>query len=60
MEPLLLSADFLKIHFLKKKSSSKTIKVSNSLDPDLARRSVGPDLGPVCLPRLSADDKSRC
>ena len=27
-------------------------------DPDQARRSVGSDLGPNCLQRLSADDKS--
>ena len=31
----------------------------NSLDPDQARRSVGPDLGPNCLQKLSADDTSR-
>ena len=30
--------------------------VSNSLDPDQARRFVGPDLGPNCLQRLSADN----
>ena len=35
-----------------------TIRVSNSLDPDQARHFVGPDLGPNCLQRLSADDKS--
>ena len=35
-----------------------TIRVSNSLDPDQARRYVGPDLGPNCLQRLSADNKS--
>ena len=35
-----------------------TIRVSNSLDPDQARRYVGPYLGPNCLQRLSADDKS--
>ena len=35
-----------------------TISVSNSLDPDQARHFVGPDLGPNCLQRLSADDKS--
>ena len=34
------------------------IRVSNSLDPDQARHFVGPDLGPNCLQRLSADDKS--
>ena len=33
-----------------------TIKVSNSLYPDLARHSVGTDLGTNCLQRLSADD----
>ena len=33
-----------------------TILVSNSLYPDQARHSVGPDLGPNCLQRLSADD----
>ena len=27
--------------------------MSNSLDPDKARRFVGPDLGPNCLQRLS-------
>ena len=32
-----------------------TIRVSNSLDPDQARHFVGPDLGPNCLQRLSAD-----
>ena len=34
--------------------------MSNSLDPDQDRRPVGPDQGPNCLQRLSADDKSRC
>ena len=33
--------------------------MSNSLDPDQAGHFVGPDLGPNCLQRLSADDKSR-
>ena len=37
---------------------SITIRVSNSLDPDQARQSVGLDLGPNSLQRLSADDKS--
>ena len=36
-----------------------TIRVSNGLDPDQAQHSVGPGLGSNCLPRLSADDKSR-
>ena len=35
-------------------------EVSNSLDPDQARRRfVGPDQGPNCLQCLSADDASR-
>ena len=40
--------------------------MSNSLDPDQDRRSVGPDLGPNCLQRLSAQmanvaaNKERC
>ena len=33
--------------------------MSNSLDTGQARRIVGPDLGPNCLPRLSADDTGR-
>ena len=32
-----------------------TIQVSKNLDPDQARHFVGPDLGPNCLQRLSAD-----
>ena len=42
-----------------KNSFSNTISLSNSLDPDQARQNVGPDLGPNCMPRLSADDTSR-
>ena len=30
--------------------------MSNSLDSDQAQQFVGPDLGPNCLPRLSADN----
>ena len=66
---LLFSSDFfLKMHFfkkliLKKKSAESffwnTIRVSNGLDPDQDRRSVGPDLCPNCLQRLSAGNKSR-
>ena len=48
---------FCRLHFyFKKKSFRNTIRVSNSLDPDQARRFVGHDLGPNCLQRLSADD----
>ena len=31
--------------------------ISNSFDPDQAGRSVGANLGPSCLQRLSAEDK---
>ena len=65
LHAFLLSADFsqnqlfdLKINFLKN-SLRNSIKVSNSLDPDQAQRFVGPDLGPNCLQRLSADNTSR-
>ena len=41
---------FFKLHlFEKKKHFENTIRVSNGLDPDQARRFVGPDLGPnIC------------
>ena len=42
-----------------KNSFRNTLRVSNSLDPDQDRHPVGPDLGPICLQRLSADDTSR-
>ena len=32
--------------------------MSNGLDPDQDRHSVGPDLGPNCLQKLSADVES--
>ena len=35
------------------------IRVSNRLDPGQARHCVGPDLVPICLQKLSADDISR-
>ena len=40
-----------------KKSFRNTIRVSNRLDPDRAQQNVGPDLGPICLQRLSEDNK---
>ena len=40
-------------------SFRNTIRVSNSLDSEQDRHSVGPDLRPNCLQRLSVDDKSR-
>ena len=46
-----------KMNFFKK-SIRNTVRVSNSLDLDQDRHFVGPDLGPNCLQKLSADDKS--
>ena len=56
---LLSSADFFQNELFSKNSFKNTIRVSKSLDPEQARYSVGPDLGPNCLQRLSADDTSR-
>ena len=44
---------FFKINFFQ-----NTIRVSNNLDPGQDRHSVGPDMCPNCVLRLSADDKS--
>ena len=49
---------FFKIKLFKN-SFRNTIRVSNGLDPDQDRRYVGPELGPNCLQKLSADDESR-
>ena len=51
---LLLSVDFFKSNFLKKRS----FRVSNGFEPDQDQQNIGPDLGPNCLQRLCADDKS--
>ena len=37
-------------------SFRNTIQLSNRLDPDQAQHFVGPDLGAICLQRLSAED----
>ena len=60
-QAFLYSADFLPFSksIRSKNSFRRAIRVSNSLDPDQARQNVGPDLGPNCLQRLSADDISR-
>ena len=50
---------FSKINF-SKKFFQDTQSRSNRLDPDQDRHIVGPDLGPDCLQKLSADDKSCC
>ena len=55
----LSSADFFSNTHFSKYSFRNTIRVPNSLDPDHARRFVGPDLGPNCLQKSSVDDTSR-
>ena len=42
-----------------KNSFSNTIRLSNCLEPDQDRRSVGPDMGSNGLQKLSADNKNR-
>ena len=46
---LFSSADIFKIIFFKNKPPRTTIEVSNSLDPDQDRHSVGLHLGSNCL-----------
>ena len=55
----LLIVFFFLNNILKKNVFRKTIRVSNSFDPDQARRFVGPDPDQNCLPRLSVDDTGR-
>ena len=49
---------FSKLTF-SKKSFRNPFREPNGLDPDQDRHSVISDLGPNCLQRLSAEDKSR-
>ena len=44
--------------FFSRLTVSKNVYDTNSSGPDQGQRSVDPDLGPKCLQRLSADDKS--
>ena len=55
---MLPSADFFQHLIFSKNSFRNTIRVSNGLDPDQDLHVVGPDPGPNCLQRLSADDKN--
>ena len=57
---LLSSADFFSKLIFSKNYFRNIIRVlvSNCLDPDQDRHSVGPDLGPNCLQRLLAYGKS--
>ena len=48
-----------KLSFQKQTNISNTSRVPNSLNPDLARRYVGPDLGQNNLQGVSEDDSSR-
>ena len=52
--PLLI---YFKFNFFKN-ILQEIIDVSNSLDPDQAQHFVMPDLGPNCLQRLFADNKT--
>ena len=56
---LLSSAGFFQKLTFSKNSFRNTIRVANGFDPDQDRRSVGPDLDPNCLQRLSADEKMK-
>ena len=59
----LSSAVFFSILTFSNNSFRNTIRVANGLDgldPDQDRQTVSPDLGPICLQRLSAEDKSSC
>ena len=56
---LLSSADFFSESIFSKNSFTNTGLMSSRLDPDQARRVLGPDLGPNCLQKLSADDIRR-
>ena len=55
----LSSADFFKVNFFEKFFQEHYQSVKQFLDPDQARHFVGPDLGPNCLQRLSADNTRR-
>ena len=57
---LLLSTNFFPKLTFSKNSFRNTFRVSNGLDPDQDLHSVSPDLGPNCLQRFTADDKSCC
>ena len=60
---MIFHAFLLSVDFFQKKNSKNsfknTFRASNGLDPDQDRQSVGPDLGPNCLQRLSADDTAK-
>ena len=55
---VILHAFFVACLFLNQLKKQGIPSVSNSTDPDHTRHFVGPDLGPNCLKRLSADGTS--
>ena len=56
---LLSSADIFQINVSKNSfRSTITLTMSNGLDRNQDRHSICPDLGPSCMQKLSADDKS--
>ena len=56
----LSSAAFFSSKYLLLYNSFKNNKrMSNSVDPAQARQNVGPELGPNCLQRFSADSAGR-
>ena len=58
MHSFLSSADFFFFYYSKLTFLNTSFRMSNGLDPDQDRRSVGPDLCSNCLQRLSADNTS--
>ena len=57
--PFLSSTDFFFQNPFFSKFYRTTMRMSNSLDTDQARHYVGPNLGPNCLQKLSANDTRR-
>ena len=57
---VVVSAYFFQKITFSKNSFRNTIRVSNGMDTGQDRHSVGSDLGPNCLQRLSADNKLCC
>ena len=61
LHTILSSADFFssKMNFFFQNNFLEYHQSDKQFDPDQFRRFVGPDLGPNCLQRLSADDTGR-
>ena len=49
---------FQNYFFVLKNAFENSINISNSFDSDQDSHSAGPDLGPNCVQRLSAGNKS--